>query len=350
MQSSADLSPSIEHLRVDNIVRSWGESPDIDWAAAITLAEMSKLAYEDAPTRQHVLTDLGFDEVVVLDKLTMSGFIAMMDDVAVVAFRGTDEITDWIANSAFYQLADIGSSRTVHLGFRVAYDLFASQVQELIENRRPKYVWITGHSLGGAMAACCAYGMIQKGVPFTGIVTFGQPRIGNEALAQFLTDKCGDRFVRFMNEGDPVPITPPCFGIKLPAYWHSGRRAWFFWGKLYTMDGPTLYAQTAPGTDDSPHQAPGELQEPTGNDEYPSMTEDDFLELQRQLKAMHEASPGHVAAATEAGTSAVQPMFERQGFIDSVKRFFLARIGEHKIDEYLRQLNEFRRKTVGDAK
>ncbi len=181
---SKELDASAKHLKVARVINRWGPKPDIDWPAVITLGEMCKLAYEDALTRRRVLEEVGFQEIIQLDSLTKSGFIARNDDVAVIAFRGTDTQFDWIANGDFQQLADLDGPRHVHSGFGNAYRLFADQIQDYLKVHQLKHVWVTGHSLGGAMAACCAYELHKQGQSITGVVTFGQTRIGNEAFAK----------------------------------------------------------------------------------------------------------------------------------------------------------------------
>jgi hypothetical protein len=39
-------------------------------------------------------------------------------------------------------------------------------------------LWLTGHSLGGALATLVAAMMVRDGIPLTGLVTFGCPRVG----------------------------------------------------------------------------------------------------------------------------------------------------------------------------
>lgn len=56
-----------------------------------------------------------------------------------------------------------------------------------LRNANPTYeVWVTGHSLGGAMASLAASYIVASGVvPSTDVklVTFGQPRTGNKDFA-----------------------------------------------------------------------------------------------------------------------------------------------------------------------
>lgn len=119
-----DMIPSIEYLRADWDTRS----QDIHWETAITLAEMSSVAYTVPDNRCLVIRLMGFDDTVILEDGSMSGFVAMTDDVAVVAFRGTDMLSpdDWLANFDFRERLPLGSDREVHRGFQNAYDRFAN--------------------------------------------------------------------------------------------------------------------------------------------------------------------------------------------------------------------------------
>lgn len=46
------VKASVEHLKIARVINRWGREPEVDWPAVITLGEMCKLAYDDAPTRQ----------------------------------------------------------------------------------------------------------------------------------------------------------------------------------------------------------------------------------------------------------------------------------------------------------
>jgi triacylglycerol lipase len=76
----------------------------------------------------------------------------------------------------------------VHKGFAVAYRSVAPQVmtavqQLLVRKRRP--VFLTGHSLGGALATLCSLDVwIKLGLSRReiSVSTFGSPRVGNDAF------------------------------------------------------------------------------------------------------------------------------------------------------------------------
>jgi alpha-beta hydrolase superfamily lysophospholipase len=66
-----------------------------------------------------------------------------------------------------------------------------------------------GHSLGGAIASYAAAELRASGIA-TDLVTFGAPRVGNEAYVQTLmaqAPKYGRNY-RFVHKGDPIPSIP----------------------------------------------------------------------------------------------------------------------------------------------
>ena len=69
-------------------------------------------------------------------------------------------------------------------------------------------LWITGHSLGGALALLAAWLFLRRMIPVHQIYTFGGPMIGNElAVAAFDREFAGKIF-RYVNVPDPVPKLP----------------------------------------------------------------------------------------------------------------------------------------------
>lgn len=70
-------------------------------------------------------------------------------------------------------------------------------------------VFVTGHSLGGAMASIAATDLAIKKIVTPVLYTFGQPRTGDSTFAQ-LTAKNVPRSYRVVNANDPVPHLPLC--------------------------------------------------------------------------------------------------------------------------------------------
>lgn len=133
------------------------------------------------------------------------GFIAGDNHKIIIAFRGTSDRQDWLTDAATIQktwssVLNIGK---VHSGFFASlnsvWSVVIEHLKELQTNEQP--VWITGHSLGGALAAL-AYATLRLQEPkyeLAGAYTFGQPRIGNNLLCQEFDADSKHRFFRVVN-------------------------------------------------------------------------------------------------------------------------------------------------------
>jgi hypothetical protein len=79
---------------------------------------------------------------------------------------------------------------------------------------------VTGHSLGGAVATLATAYLRAAGFP-ADLYTYGSPRVGNLALAEFVTNQAGAEY-RVTHTDDPVPRLPPIsFNYRhvSPEYW-----------------------------------------------------------------------------------------------------------------------------------
>ena len=136
-----------------------------------------------------------------------------LDDCTVIAFRGTSSLRDWITDAEFPLRPMTGSNGRVHEGFLRAWDniqtlLLARVFPAGTDKATLKPMVITGHSLGGALAALCAYCLNDLGLPIHSVYTFGQPRTGDAKFATAYSAELGDRTFRVVNENDIVPRTP----------------------------------------------------------------------------------------------------------------------------------------------
>uniref|UniRef100_A0AC34FCV1 Fungal lipase-like domain-containing protein n=1 Tax=Panagrolaimus sp. ES5 TaxID=591445 RepID=A0AC34FCV1_9BILA len=87
-------------------------------------------------------------------------------------------------------------------------------------------IWITGHSVGGAMASIAAATIAStKIIPAYQmyLFTFGQPRTGNEDYAKNFND-LGMFAYRVVNNRDPIPHLPP---LNENGYFHHGAEIWY---------------------------------------------------------------------------------------------------------------------------
>jgi hypothetical protein len=145
----------------------------------------------------------------------------------IVAFRGTTDLRNWLTDlDCAWDLED---GCRVHRGFARALDSVQGQITEEICARREegRRIWLTGHSLGGALAMLYAWRFFNARIeaPFAGIYTFGQPRVGNAAFRDIynLTQKLYRGTFRVVHGDDVVPRVPWLLG----EYRHAGHEVFF---------------------------------------------------------------------------------------------------------------------------
>uniref|UniRef100_A0AC34QPU1 Fungal lipase-like domain-containing protein n=1 Tax=Panagrolaimus sp. JU765 TaxID=591449 RepID=A0AC34QPU1_9BILA len=96
-----------------------------------------------------------------------------------------------------------------------------------LKNANPDYqVWVTGHSLGGAMASVAASSIVHLGYSTASnlkLYTFGQPRTGDKTFAA-AHDKLIPESYRVTHKADMVPHVPP---ENLLSYFHHQSEVWY---------------------------------------------------------------------------------------------------------------------------
>lgn len=190
---------------------------------ALALAHAANAAYLDDPLTDGPFSELRWDEVVAFNNVITDteGFVAVDAENTVVAFRGTEnqEIRDWITNlGSKYYGTKVGRGR-VHHGFATAWRSVRDTVVKLLESNhhQDRALWLTGHSLGGALATIASRDLPAKYKPF-GVHTFGSPRVGDPEFVKFFNVN----YFRFVNGDDIVPHVP--FQGLFVKYGHVGKR------------------------------------------------------------------------------------------------------------------------------
>ena len=192
---------------------------------ALWLGKIADLAYEKITKVNESLP--GWKIIPLANpKTDTEGFIAGNNDLIVISFRGTeaDEIKDWLIDLDA-EMVD-GPTGKVHQGF---HDAVSSIWEELVAalgqlQHHDKTLWITGHSLGGAVALLSSARLLKEEVvtSISGIYTFGQPRTGDQEFASWLDGIMKTRTFRLVNNNDIVPHLPPP-----PLYKHAGTFLYF---------------------------------------------------------------------------------------------------------------------------
>jgi triacylglycerol lipase len=147
---------------------------------------------------------------------------------AVVSFRGTQTLEDWLADLDFVAIPykPVADAGLVHMGFQLVYDAVRESVSSLVQALAAgvENIWVTGHSLGGALAVLCAPDLVSnvnKSI-IPKLYTFAGPRVAQDKLigAGFrqLFDGRIPMCYRIANRWDKVPDLPPAIAF----YEHVG--------------------------------------------------------------------------------------------------------------------------------
>jgi len=164
-------------------------------------------------------------------------------DFIVVAFRGTIsekagkiELDNWMIDADARQISvedTFGIRGNVHEGFANAFSALWPGIQDAVKSLQngKRSLWITGHSLGGALAAMAAAAFtFEVRLPFNGLYTYGQPRVGDPDFCGNCDAHFGEQYFRFVNNQDIVTRVPPRFFPHFPwpdTYGHAGRLLYF---------------------------------------------------------------------------------------------------------------------------
>jgi triacylglycerol lipase len=147
-----------------------------------------------------------------MDSEAWFGFIAESEERIIIAFRGTNTRPEWISNAIARQTPYpfLSDSGMVHNGFlniyRSARKAILSALRKLPEHRK---LFITGHSLGGALATLCAVDVAANSKFKSPVVyTYASPRVGNPKFALRYNRLLSNRH-RIYNINDLVPDLPP---------------------------------------------------------------------------------------------------------------------------------------------
>lgn len=134
-----------------------------DLDLSIFLAEASQAAYADEVDPKQWAADQGFTSFTAFDRFNVQGFWCMADDVALLSFRGTSNIGQWLRDARFLPVPHPWG--LVHAGFSDGiHDVEADLAMFDAASSKASHVWITGHSLGGGLALIAAARLKMKGI------------------------------------------------------------------------------------------------------------------------------------------------------------------------------------------
>ncbi|NEP61288.1 MAG: lipase family protein [Symploca sp. SIO2G7] len=220
---------------------------------ALSLAKASILVYQDIRYVLEVLELWGIKDIrddfqyFNNKEYDTQAFIFRTDSCIVLAFRGSQEIRDWYTNFSTQlrkftirregQTAISSYKGRVHTGFFLGWASIEKEVlaqmkhwQEALKpGKTLPPLFVTGHSLGGALATMAAASLQDNNMPVAGLYTFGQPRVGDLSFTRHLNTTLEGKVFRFINNNDVVPHVPIPFSLRNPTrlYAHLGTVKYF---------------------------------------------------------------------------------------------------------------------------
>ncbi len=155
-------------------------------------------------------------------------YVAQNDQHVLVAFRGSesptsiDGLKDWLLTNAVNLLVvpegrigtdfiAAGVGARFHKGFMGAlaeiWDPLVADVASAMSSG-DRLLWVTGHSLGGALAQLAAWRFNRNMLQVHQVYTFGSPMVGNKAANDAFNQELAGRIFRYVNLADLVPRLP----------------------------------------------------------------------------------------------------------------------------------------------
>ena len=221
--------PRLAHLEP---VETDAYAPKIAYLTSV----ISGWSYANGKALAHQLPYYGFSEggsvrefqVVNRAMLVVAAgyFVRTRDGrVGVLAFRGTvpNDFINWLTDANTIMRPAFGGFGQIHAGFYNNLEPLWSDVTDAIDDASRKWdraalseplqnLYITGHSLGAAMAVIAAARIFSDGAQpwqrlVKGVYTFGQPAVGDSGFCRYYEQRFS--LYRHVYHQDVVPRMPP---------------------------------------------------------------------------------------------------------------------------------------------
>ena len=169
-----------------------------------------------------------------MDTSATFGVIWVSEDTIWIAFRGTgNNLQEWINNFKITQVSYDNNKKNlqlpsfmvnnkdikIHEGFFIMYDEMINPIYDTIKTyyKQGMKIVVTGHSLGAAVSTILGAELKTLGYDNVTVYTFASPRVGNEALTNYIHQIQLPLF-RVVNTEDIVPQIPLPVSPNLQKY------------------------------------------------------------------------------------------------------------------------------------
>ncbi|MBT9332148.1 lipase family protein [Paracidobacterium acidisoli] len=161
------------------------------------------------------------------------GLIAWNDPLksVIVAIRGTKTIWEWLGDfdaAPLPYLPEPGAG-LAHMGFQIVYEQIRDSILQLLAAAPctgAQQIFVTGHSLGGALAVLAAFDIVRHSglKPTPQMITFAGPRTTDPVFARTFNQWVPGSFriVNFMDAVPQVPLPPPYEHVGTEILVHGG--------------------------------------------------------------------------------------------------------------------------------
>lgn len=167
--------------------------------------------------KENQLERWGFKKVHHLgkDKKGYRAYVAEHRKFVLISVRGTKSNQDYLTNAMFFQSNFDEYSRIegtrVHAGMKDAYEKLRAPLYELLSEitDQSKPIFLTGHSLGGALGILLTYELYLDGYNIRAMNAYAQPKVGNDKLQKQIDRTVGHLIFGLAAEDDITPMVPP---------------------------------------------------------------------------------------------------------------------------------------------
>lgn len=188
------------------------------------ICSMGAYSDDDSHLMRSMVTERGWQIETLSQKnnrANAKAYLVTKDDTKILTIAGTESLKDVEVDFRVgrVRLYDDGSSTAnkkitsdevfIHRGFRdytdvVLGDGLAERLRASLEANPNETLYITGHSLGGAVATIVAIRLVDAGIPKDRlkVITFAAPAVGSQALANAYEDRID--LTRIMMKGDVI--------------------------------------------------------------------------------------------------------------------------------------------------
>ncbi len=209
------IPPDMNHIYFENAenVPLEAEKNEYSPVNAWWFSEFAFLAYCHPGFSRMACKLAGFDSFQFFQGKGTECMVIWSDEAVIVAFRGTElksrSVLHEISTDLNTTPVPFDTGGKVHKGFlNGLYEVWDGPeglktfLEGLLNEKRKRPMWITGHSLGGALAALC-FALLPEA---KGAYLYGAPRIGDSDFRKHFQDR---PLWRIENSQDPVPLVPP---------------------------------------------------------------------------------------------------------------------------------------------